>query len=106
MQVKSHCLTIAINLAGPIMVVLGSTPQTLITIRQINTDMMDALLQCRVLMNRFFRFFSAEVSFNHRSVFPALFNSTVIDYWWRRPLTFRVYFRESGKRMVHCYLDG
>ncbi|CAH3017538.1 unnamed protein product, partial [Porites evermanni] len=41
----------------------------------------------------------AEVSFNHRSVFPALFNSTVIDYWWRRPLTFRVYFRESGKRM-------
>ena len=50
-------------------------------------------------------FLSTEVSFNHRSVFPALFNSTVIDYWWRRPLTFRVYFRESGKRMVHCYLE-
>ncbi|XP_068718257.1 C2 domain-containing protein 3-like isoform X2 [Montipora capricornis] len=38
------------------------------------------------------------VLFNHRSVFPVAFNSPVLDYWWRRPLTFRLYFRESGQR--------
>ncbi|PFX28573.1 C2 domain-containing protein 3 [Stylophora pistillata] len=38
------------------------------------------------------------VLFGHHSVFPVLFNSVVIDYWWRLPLTFRLYFRESGER--------
>lgn len=47
-----------------------------------------------------FFFFSTALLFNHRSVFPVLFNSAVIDYWWRLPLTFRLYFRESGQRMV------
>ena len=31
---------------------------------------------------------------------PVVFNAPVLDFWWRRPLTFRIYLRESGQRTV------
>ena len=56
------------------------------------------LQYCNNLLNVIF--FPTVVLFGHRSVFPLLFNSVVIDYWWRLPLTFRLYFRESRQRKV------
>ena len=56
------------------------------------------LQYCNNLLNVIF--FPTAVLFGHRSVFPLLFNSVVIDYWWRLPLTFRLYFRESRQRKV------
>ena len=57
---------------------------------------------CLTVLQQFVEciFFPTAVLFGHRSVFPLLFNSVVIDYWWRLPLTFRLYFRESRQRKV------
>ena len=45
-------------------------------------------------------FFFSVVLFTHRSAFPVFFNAAVTDQWWRLALTFRVFRRESGQRVV------
>lgn len=44
----------------------------------------------------------AEVVFNHRSVFPVLPNSKVLQSWWNSSLVFRVYCRPPQERTVSC----
>ena len=40
------------------------------------------------------------ISFSHRSVFPVLPNSKVLQSWWNKGLIFRVYCRPTCERMV------
>ena len=37
------------------------------------------------------------VMFNHRSVFPIMFDGTIVNRWWKSALVFRVYSREAGQ---------
>ncbi|KAK7097644.1 C2 domain-containing protein 3-like [Littorina saxatilis] len=38
------------------------------------------------------------VSFNHRSVFPLMFDGTALEKWWKSALIFKVFSREAGQK--------
>ncbi|ESO89518.1 hypothetical protein LOTGIDRAFT_165110 [Lottia gigantea] len=38
------------------------------------------------------------VSFNHRSVFPIMFDGTSVDKWWKSALIFKIFAREPGQK--------
>ena len=44
--------------------------------------------------------FYVAIGFNHRSVFPVVFSSGVVQKWWNGMLFFRLYCRSPGERMV------
>nr|KAI8756892.1 C2 domain-containing protein 3-like [Biomphalaria glabrata] len=39
------------------------------------------------------------ILFNHRSVFPVLFNGASIERWWKSALVFRIYSKEAGEHV-------
>ncbi|KAL8593869.1 hypothetical protein ACOMHN_018081 [Nucella lapillus] len=38
------------------------------------------------------------ISFNHRSVFPLMFDGAALEKWWKSALVFKVYSREAGQK--------
>jgi hypothetical protein len=40
------------------------------------------------------------VSFNHRSVFPIMFDGTAVDNWWKSALVFKLFARSAGQKVV------
>ena len=40
------------------------------------------------------------VQFNHRSVFPIMFDGNAVDNWWKSALVFKVYARSAGQKVV------
>ncbi|XP_070553573.1 C2 domain-containing protein 3-like [Ptychodera flava] len=38
------------------------------------------------------------VAFNHRSVFPVLFDGTAVDKWWKQLLVFKVFSKSPGQK--------
>ncbi|XP_055958923.1 C2 domain-containing protein 3 [Patella vulgata] len=38
------------------------------------------------------------VSFNHRSVFPIMFDGASVDKWWKSALVFKIFAREPGQK--------
>lgn len=40
------------------------------------------------------------VAFNHRSVFPIMFDGAAVERWWKSALVFRLYCREEAQQMV------
>jgi len=47
--------------------------------------------------------FYVAIGFSHRSVFPVVFSSGVVQKWWNGMLFFRLYCRSPGERMVRQY---
>ncbi|XP_077984214.1 C2 domain-containing protein 3-like [Glandiceps talaboti] len=39
-----------------------------------------------------------EVTFNHRSVFPVLFDGAAIDKWWKQLLVFKLFSKTAGQK--------
>ncbi|XP_071126216.1 C2 domain-containing protein 3-like [Mytilus edulis] len=39
------------------------------------------------------------VQFNHRSVFPIMFDGNAVDNWWKSALVFKVYGRSAGQKV-------
>ncbi|XP_041357389.1 C2 domain-containing protein 3-like [Gigantopelta aegis] len=39
------------------------------------------------------------VSFNHRSVFPIMFDGSSIEKWWKSALVFKIFSREPGQKI-------
>ena len=59
-------------------------------------------LSCSVPVNLYSSSVCSGVIFNHRSVFPVLPNSKVLQSWWHSSLIFRVYCRPAHERMVRA----
>ncbi|XP_076468573.1 C2 domain-containing protein 3-like isoform X2 [Babylonia areolata] len=38
------------------------------------------------------------ISFNHRSVFPLMFDGAALEKWWKSALVFKVFSREAGQK--------
>ena len=43
------------------------------------------------------------MNFNHRSVFPVLFDGAAVERWWKYALDFKVFARQAGQNVV-CIL--
>ena len=43
------------------------------------------------------------VIFNHKTVFPIMFDGTIVEKWWKSALVFRVYCREAGQHSVTIF---
>nr|XP_011413692.2 C2 domain-containing protein 3 [Crassostrea gigas] len=39
------------------------------------------------------------VTFNHRSVFPIMFDGTAVDNWWKSALVFKLFARSTGQKV-------
>ncbi|KAK3100781.1 hypothetical protein FSP39_025242 [Pinctada imbricata] len=39
------------------------------------------------------------VTFNHRSVFPIMFDGSAVDKWWKSALVFKLYSRSAGQKV-------
>lgn len=39
------------------------------------------------------------VTFNHRSVFPIMFDGTAVDNWWKSALIFKLFARSTGQKV-------
>ncbi|XP_053399357.1 C2 domain-containing protein 3-like [Mercenaria mercenaria] len=39
------------------------------------------------------------VTFNHRSVFPVMFDGTAVEKWWKSALIFKLYSRTAGQKV-------
>ncbi|WAQ99921.1 C2CD3-like protein [Mya arenaria] len=39
------------------------------------------------------------VTFNHRSVFPVMFDGTAVERWWKSALVFKLYSRNAGQKV-------
>lgn len=45
------------------------------------------------------------VTFNHRSVFPIMFDGTAVDNWWKSALIFKLFARSTGQKVVCIILN-
>jgi hypothetical protein len=50
-------------------------------------------------------FFSV-VTFNHRSVFPVMFDGSAVEKWWKSALVFKLYSRTAGQKVVGLNLPA